>query len=123
GGTLILDGASSYQGSTEVRAGTLVIDADQSAVTGPVSVVEGAVLGGSGTLGGSLAAAAGSTVAPGGPTEETGIGTLTANGGAVLGGTLAIQLNAFTSDRLVVGGALDIAAATLDLASLEPAAA
>jgi len=52
-GTLRLGGANTYNGSTLVNAGTLLIDGNQSGATGNVSVASGATLGGVGTVGGA----------------------------------------------------------------------
>ena len=51
-GTVSLAGTNFYAGPTSVRAGTLLVNGDQSAATGTVSVLSGATLGGTGTLGG-----------------------------------------------------------------------
>lgn len=45
-------GTNSYTGVTFVNVGTLLINGDQSAATGSLTVASGAVLGGSGTIGG-----------------------------------------------------------------------
>lgn len=52
-GTTILTAANSYTGVTNVNAGTLRINGNQSAATGNVTVSSGATLGGSGTIGGA----------------------------------------------------------------------
>jgi fibronectin-binding autotransporter adhesin len=51
-GKLTLTGASSYTGTTNVIAGTLIINGDHSAATGNVIVNINTTLGGSGTIGG-----------------------------------------------------------------------
>jgi fibronectin-binding autotransporter adhesin len=53
-GTLALSGSNSYSGATHINAGTLLVNGDQSAATGAVTVANGATLGGSGTLGGAV---------------------------------------------------------------------
>ncbi len=52
-GTLVLDAANTYGGVTHVRAGTLVVNGDQSLATGNVTVNAGATLKGNGTIGGA----------------------------------------------------------------------
>ncbi len=52
-GTLVLDQANTYTGATRVKAGTLLVNGNSPAATGPVSVDSGATLGGSGSLGAS----------------------------------------------------------------------
>ncbi len=52
-GTLTLSGTNSYTGTTTVSAGALIINGNQSAATGAMSVASGATLGGSGTIGGA----------------------------------------------------------------------
>lgn len=51
-GIAILMGNNAYSGVTTVSAGTLLVNGNQSASTGAVTVALGAVLGGSGTIGG-----------------------------------------------------------------------
>ena len=81
GGTTVLTGGNSYTGVTNVAAGTLLIDGDQSGATGLTSVASGATLGGMGIIGGSAAIADGGTLAAG----SNGVGALTINGNLVLG--------------------------------------
>lgn len=83
-GTTILGGANSYLGATNVNAGTLRVNGDQSAATGLVSVGSGATLGGSGTLGGAVTVADGGHLAPGNSPETLTMGTLTLNDGSIL---------------------------------------
>jgi autotransporter-associated beta strand protein len=52
-GTWVLSGANTYSGTTTVSAGSLIINGNQSAATGVLSVASGATLGGSGTIGGA----------------------------------------------------------------------
>jgi autotransporter-associated beta strand protein len=54
-GTWVLGGANTYTGTTAVLAGTLLVNGNQSAATGAVSVASAAVLGGTGTTGGNVA--------------------------------------------------------------------
>lgn len=71
-GTLELTASNTYTGETWVTAGTLLINGQQSAATGAVTVLDGATLGGSGASGGTLAGAG--LVSPG-----NSPGILTAN--------------------------------------------
>lgn len=52
-GVLLLGGANDYTGVTQVTAGTLVVNGNQSGATGAVTIDAGATLGGSGTIGGA----------------------------------------------------------------------
>ncbi|WP_210239908.1 autotransporter-associated beta strand repeat-containing protein, partial [Mesorhizobium sp. B3-1-9] len=51
-GITTLTGTNSYSGATNINAGTLLINGNQSGATGPTSVASGATLGGTGTIGG-----------------------------------------------------------------------
>lgn len=95
-GSLLLNGVSSYTGTTQVSAG---------------------ILGGNGTLAGPLTIAAAATLNPG-----VAIGTLSA-GPTVIAGTYACQVSGNTCDRLAVTGTLDISAATLAITSATPPSA
>ena len=53
-GTLALTGTNTYTGATVVDAGTLLINGDNSAAIGPVTVNNDATLGGSGIIGGDV---------------------------------------------------------------------
>jgi fibronectin-binding autotransporter adhesin len=53
GGTWQLAGNNTYTGTTTVGTGTLIINGNQSAAAGVLSVASGATLGGSGTIGGA----------------------------------------------------------------------
>ena len=100
-GTTILSAANSYSGITDVSAGTLLVNGNQSAATGDTNVASGATLGGTGTLGGNVVVADGGVLAAG----SNGIGTLTINGNLALGSTS--QLNFDFGQANVVGGALN----------------
>jgi autotransporter-associated beta strand protein len=114
--TWTFTGSNSYTGTTTINGGELRINGDQSLATGTVTVNSGGTLGGTGTIGGAVNALTGSTVAPG-----SAIGTLTTTGPATLAGSLAVELDATTADRLDVGGLLDLAGATLDVTQLAAA--
>lgn len=74
-GQWILSGSNTYTGVTNVNAGTLLVNGNQSAATGAVTVASLAMLGGSGTLGGAMTI--NGILAPG----SGGIGTLTGTNG------------------------------------------
>jgi len=76
-GTLTLTGANGYSGGTQVSAGSLYVDGDQSTATGAITVASGATLGGKGILGGNVTVADGATLAPG---SNGAIGTLAIHG-------------------------------------------
>ena len=62
-GTWVLGGANTYTGTTAVLAGTLLVNGNQSAATGAISVASTATLGGSGTMGGNVAFGSGALFA------------------------------------------------------------
>ncbi|KQZ73892.1 hypothetical protein ASE06_16385 [Sphingopyxis sp. Root214] len=99
-GTLTLSGASSYAGATLVNAGTLLVNGDQSAATGLMTVFSGAALGGNGTIGGNVDLLDGGILAPG-----TSAGTLTINGNLSLAGGSILNYEFGQAD--VAGGALN----------------
>ncbi|VTU01918.1 Outer membrane autotransporter barrel domain-containing protein OS=Opitutaceae bacterium TAV1 GN=OpiT1DRAFT_01846 PE=4 SV=1: Autotrns_rpt [Gemmataceae bacterium] len=61
-GTATLVGDNLYSGATTVSGGTLLINGDQSAATGAVTVGSGATLGGIGTVGGAITVSSGGTL-------------------------------------------------------------
>jgi autotransporter-associated beta strand protein len=102
-----------YTGATTINSGALRINGNQIAANGAVTVNNGGTLGGTGVVGGNITANAGSTIAPG-----VSIGTLTTAGPVNLAGTLAVELDAATSDRLAVGGSLALNGASLAITEL-----
>ena len=101
GGTTIFTGNNSYSGATNVNAGTLLVNGNQSGATGLTSVASGATLGGAGTIGGNVTIADGGALAAG----SNGVGTLAVNGNLSLGNTS--QLNFEFGQANVPGGPLN----------------
>ncbi|WP_109126351.1 autotransporter-associated beta strand repeat-containing protein [Dyella sp. C11] len=105
-GTLVLDGANSFSGNTEVAAGKLVVGDDTHAgasLAGTVSVDGGATLGGIGSIGGLDLAG---TLTPG-----NSIGTLNVLGDATFRPGSSYQFEVApdgSSDRLAATGAVTI---------------
>ena len=118
-GATILTGPNSYSGATNVTAGTLLVNGNQSGAMGLTSVASGATLGGAGTIGGDVEVADGGTLAPG----SGGAGALTINGGLSLAGAsrLAFQFGQANApgdplnDIVNVGGDLTLDG-TIDVA-------
>ncbi len=117
-GSLTLSGSSTYNGPTTVSAGKLVVTGSLGA-SSQVSLGSETTLAGSGTVAGPVTTTGStSTIAPG----IAGIGTL--NTGAVsLTGSLAIELDATTSDQLNITGDLTATGATVTFTPLAPPAA
>jgi len=121
-GILTLTGANDYTGTTQVKAGSLFVDGDQSAAIGATTVASGAILGGKGTLGGDVTVADGATLAPG---SNGAVGTLTINGALALSAgsaldysfgqanTIGGQLNDLinVNGNLVLDGTLNVSVA------------
>ncbi|WP_181172814.1 autotransporter-associated beta strand repeat-containing protein [Mesorhizobium sp. B2-1-5] len=101
-GTTTLTGANTYSGATNVTAGTLLIDGNQSGATGPANVATGGTLGGTGIIGGSVTVADGGTLSPGDAGNAPG--TLTINGNLALGNS---NLNINFGQANVPGGPLN----------------
>jgi fibronectin-binding autotransporter adhesin len=116
-GTTLLTGANTYSGPTNVMAGALYVNGNQTAATGLTSVANGATLGGIGTLGDSVVIANGATLVPGNP--GTAPGTLTIQGALTLnsGSLLSYRLGQANvpggpmNDLTNVGGNLTLAGA------------
>ena len=82
---LTLTGNNSYAGTTTVALGTLLVNGDQSAATGAVTVNSGATLGGGGTVGGTTTIANGGILTPG-ASAGSSMAVLTFANGLTLGG-------------------------------------
>jgi len=115
-GTLILTANNGYTGATNVNAGTLRVNGDQSTATGLTTIASGATLGGSGTIGGAVIIADGGRLAPGNSPGTLTMGPLTLNAGSVLdfelgeanvvGGTFNDLIN--VNGDLVLDGVLNV---------------
>ena len=111
--TLTLSGPSTYDGPTDVNAGTLLATNTTGSATGsgPVAVNGGAVLGGSGSLAGPTTVAAGGTITGG---DVGSVGALTLQSVSFVGtagdyATYLVDLTSGGSDRLSLIGNLDLA--------------
>jgi len=112
-GTLILSGANTLSGPTNVSAGTLLLKntSGSGTGTGAVTVASGATVGGSGSVTGSVNIQVGGHLAPG----NNSIGTLS-TGALSLSGLSDLELGTpgtshaspGTSDRTLVSGALTL---------------
>jgi autotransporter-associated beta strand protein len=108
-GNVVLSGANTYKGETALTGNTtLIINGDQSAATGIVSIRAG-TLGGTGTLGGNTTIYNGGRLNPGDPAVTNGIGKLsiaqdlTLKTGSIT--TLDISTATFTSTDAFGGNA------------------
>jgi autotransporter-associated beta strand protein len=106
-GTLVLNGASTYSGTTAVNAGTLLVDGSIG-TSSVVTVAVGATLGGSGTIGGNTTVSG--ILAPGASTESLAFGgnlTLASTANAIF------EINGVNRGVLVNGyDAIDLTNAT-----------
>lgn len=100
-GVLTLAGTNTYTGPTTVSAGTLLINGNQSAATGAVTVSSNATLGGTGTIGGVVTNSG--TLSPG-----AGIGRLTLTSNLIFnpGSIARFELTRvpLTNDSVTVAG-------------------
>jgi autotransporter-associated beta strand protein len=133
-GTLLLNGANSYPGSTLIQTGTVALASgtmlastnlsisagatlDVGALGGPLAMNYGQYLTGNGKVNGSVDTAYGGLIYPGG---NFAAGTLTVTTNLILsaGGTLSFDLahntaiGGGTNDLIVVGGNLNVAGYT-----------
>ena len=111
-GTLILSGNNTYTGTTtfsNATSGILLINGNQTAATGAVTVSTGNTLGGAGIIGGATTVNAGGFLTPGG--TEGGTGVLTFNNGLAMNGTATLQILS-AGTRGTAYDAINIAAGT-----------
>lgn len=107
GGTVLLQGTNTYGGITEVDAGTLLINGDNSGATGTYYSYSPGILGGTGTVGGDVYTYGGTVT---GATATT-TGQLTLQGNVLFstgegGGTYLANLDGNMSDLLAITGML-----------------
>lgn len=95
-GAVVLSGNNTYTGATALTGSTtLLINGNQTAATGAVTVSAG-VLGGTGTVGGATTIRTGGTLSPGDPAVASGIGRLS------IAQNLTLQVGSIT--RLEISG-------------------
>ncbi|MFW6125310.1 MAG: autotransporter-associated beta strand repeat-containing protein [Pirellulales bacterium] len=105
-GQLTLSGSNAYTGTTSVNTGTLLVNGDQAAAPGAVTVAGGATLGGSGTIGGAVAVQSAGTLSPGNRVGTLALNSdLTLNGGA----QLKFEIGTTNADLATVAGGLELA--------------
>jgi autotransporter-associated beta strand protein len=119
-GTLELTASNSYKGLTQINAGTLHINGNQSTATGDVIVASGAMLGGFGRIGGATFITSGGTLALGTtPRLLTFDSTLTFDADSIFIVTLnkgnAAAIAGTDYDRIAVGSAATLNGTQLSL--------
>ncbi|ODA66779.1 Extracellular serine protease precursor [Methyloligella halotolerans] len=108
-GRTVLNGASTYTGSTTVNGGTLAVN---GSITSDVTVNSGGILSGTGQVG--AVSLYGGTITPGG----SSIGTMRVNGNFLMDSNSTYTVNvddAGNSDLIVVTGTVDLTGSTLDV--------
>ena len=116
-GVLELGGVNTYTGTTDVTGGTLIVNGDQSAATGAVTVATGGTLGGTGTIGGATTVESGGflTGATNGTVGEINFASgLTTESGSTWLIDLVQNVNG-SSDLVDVTGILNLNSSTLSL--------
>lgn len=101
-GTLTLSGDNTYTGTTHVKQGVLLVNGDQHAATGDVTVDAGTTLGGDGIIGGAVTIADNGHIAAGKDLNSVGkltTGSLTFNQNS--------QLDYQLGEAYIVGGKLN----------------
>ena len=110
-GELILSSAANtFTGNVSVAGGKFTVNGAIATSANPITVTATGTLGGSGTINRTVNSPG--TIAPG-----SGTGTLTATA-ATITGTLAVEIDGSSADKLAVTGNLDITGATLDVSLL-----
>jgi autotransporter-associated beta strand protein len=108
-GTLTLTGGNTYTGTTAVNNGLLLVNGNQTAANGLVSVQTTGALGGTGTVGGAITINSGGRITGG---DLTSVGTLTLSSDLSIaaGGIGYFNItNGGSNDLLSIGGTLSIA--------------
>jgi autotransporter-associated beta strand protein len=116
-GTQTLGDTNTYTGTTDVTGGTLIVNGDQSAATGAVTVATGGTLGGIGTIGGATTVQSGGflTGATNGTVGEINFASgLTTDTGSTWLIDLVQNVNG-SSDLVDVTGILNLNSSTLSL--------
>lgn len=90
-GATVLTGNNTYTGATTVSAGSLIVNGNQSAAMGLISVAGGGTLGGTGIIGGSVTIANGGILSPGNLGNSPG--TLTIQKDLLLSGGSILNYN------------------------------
>ncbi len=115
--TSTLTGTNSYLGTTDINTGTLIVNGNNSAATGVLTVASGATLAGSGTIGGASTVLG--THTPGtSPGVQSFVSDLTYSGGAsavvweLTANTASLGDRGTLFDGIDVGGNLDFLGAT-----------
>jgi len=107
-GMLTLGSANTYSSSTSVNAGTLLVANSTGSATGTslITVAASGALGGTGTVNGPVGVTGSITPGIGGVGTLTVLSNVTLNSGA----SFAVDILNATSDQLVVGGNVTLAA-------------
>ena len=109
-GILTLSGTSTYTGTTDVDAGTLLVT---GSTTSDTTVANLATLSGDGTIDGSVTVSAGGTLTPGDAVGILNTGDLTLAAGSDFEAEVNGATVAGLADGVVVSGAVDITGANL----------
>ena len=119
-GTTTLTAANTYKGTTDIRAGTLLVNGSLASAS-VVTVKTNATLGGNGTIGGPVIVQAGATLAPG--IGSGWIGRMAISNTLTLAGTAVMELNRTNSPNCdsVIGITTLTNGGTLTVTNLGPA--
>ena len=119
GGTLTLNGANSYSGTTLVDGSRLIVNGSTAAGSS-IIVSSGSTLGGNGLVGGLVSIETGGLLSPGNSPGRLTTGSLNFASGSTFLAEVTGLLPATEYDQVVVNGTVELNSAMLELPNAVP---